>query len=469
MTDTSSSETADDPKATIMFVDDDESFARKTSKAISRILPLITMKISTTAMQCLDEVQDVDPEVVIIDLSLDDLSGVEGGLSLIPQVLSLVPSTRVIVLTGQGSLEHGMVAIERGAASFIQKPPNIEYLCALIRDAISYAQLKKGYRPRPSTGLELCQSVGLRSRSSEMVQVFESIAFAAFNKNPVLILGETGTGKGLVAEAIHNLAVPHRKGKFLRFQPSYGSHDLIASELFGHKRGAFTGATEERKGLIEEAHLGTLFIDEIDELPIATQVTLLNVLQEKFFRPIGANREVRSDFRLISATNRNLEEILETGKMRKDFYHRISHHILTLPPLRDRKEDIIDLGDLFLREVASREKHQVQGFSPGATGRLLSYSWPGNVRELRAVVETAVSLAAFRKKRYVDADELSISFDTRPSLKKSECGLSFRDQIRNFEIKLIRQTLNKVNNNQSEAARCLQIDRSTMRRILSRK
>ena len=215
--------------------------------------------------------------------------------------------------------------------------------------------------------------------------------------------------------------------------------------------------------------MGTLFIDEIDELPIATQVTLLNVLQEKCFRPIGANREIRSDFRLVSATNRKLEEILETGKMRSDFYHRISHHVLMLPPLRDRKEDIIDLSDHFLREVASRERHQVQGFSAGATGRLLSYAWPGNVRELRAMVETAVSLAAFRKKRYVDADELSISFERSTCSPKPASNLSFREQVRDFERKLLQQALAKFDNNQSEAARYLQIDRSTMRRILSRK
>ena len=231
-------------KATILFVDDDQTFARNTTKAITRSLPSATLSLATGAQQCLDEAEKLDPEVVILDLSLDDLSGVEGGLSLIPQILSRVPSARVIVLTGQGSIEHGMVAIERGAASFVQKPPNIDYLCALIRDAITYAQLKKGHRPHTTTGQELCQSVGLRSRSPAMLKVFESIAFAAFNKNPVLILGETGTGKGLVAEAIDNLTQPQKKGKFLRFQPSYGSHDLIASELFGHKRGAFTGATE---------------------------------------------------------------------------------------------------------------------------------------------------------------------------------------------------------------------------------
>ena len=351
-----------------------------------------------------------------------------------------------------------------GAASFLEKPADPIHLAALIKDAVKLARLKRDYFSLQSEQSLPGDLLELHSKSAAMQEALQTVAYAASTTQPVLILGETGTGKGVIAQAIHD-ATQKRRGAFIRFQPSFGGQDLVASELFGHKKGAFTGATEDRRGLIEEADGGTLFIDEIDALPQQTQVMLLDVLQEKVFRRIGDNHTRKSDFRLIAATNCPPALLQGKEKLRTDFYHRIAHCSIQLPPLRERLEDVAELSARFLRATTNRESIPVQGLTPDALSALARHNWPGNIRELQAAVEGGVHRAHYAGRRFVETRDLSISGDEEMRINGQ---LAFRDRVQLYELQLVKDALEKHDNNQSKAAASLGLDRSSLRRILKR-
>lgn len=451
----------------VLFVDDERQATLALIRSLERNGADYEYHYTETATHALDLARELRPEVCVTDLSLIPTEGPEGGLKLLSALIDLDPTVRVLVLTGHGSQEYGIRALQAGAASFLCKPIEVSHLAALIRDGISCSSLKRRYQAlleSPTTGQSIA---GLSSASAAMQRVFESALFAATTNQPILLLGQTGTGKGVLAQAIHS--VSGRRGPFIRFQPSFGSYDLVSSELFGHQKGAFTGAHDNRKGLILEANGGTLFIDEIDELPKETQVALLHVIQEKRFRPLGSNRELRSDFRLISATNRPLKELLPSGetegRLRQDLFHRIAHVSIELPPLKERSEDIEGLANQMLHELANRENLRVSGLDPQAVARLKRFSWPGNIRQLQAVLEDAVYRANYRTHQQVLVEDLHLP---SKSEEASFDGQSFRKRVNQFEVQIIKDALTKCNNNQKQAADLLQMDRSTLRRILSR-
>jgi DNA-binding NtrC family response regulator len=257
-----------------------------------------------------------------------------------------------------------------------------------------------------------------------------------------------------------------RRGQpFLRYQPQFGSADLVSSELFGHQRGAFTGAIDARKGLIEEANRGTLFIDEVAELPRETQILLLEVLQNKSFRRLGSNRDIASDFRLVTATNVDPAEMVKKGQMRADFFHRIAHLTIELPPLRERREDIAHLADSIMKNTATRERLAVTGIAPAALSRLVRFSWPGNVRQLAAVIEGATFHAHYQRRKIIEVPDLSLDKD-KPL--EDSGGVSFRERVQDFERRLVEEALQRCGGNQSEAARLLALDRNQLRRVLKR-
>jgi len=442
----------------VLFVDDDEESRRSLLRALLRLEFNFSHAEAGDEEEALTLFTQNSPEVVVLDLELDSTRGPQSGLELLTKFLELDSSIRVIVLTAHNSEEFGLEALRRGAGNFLSKPCDPRHLKALLEDGVQFSLLKRRLRVLER---QIDHSVvGLYTQNEKMKRVLEEVKFSGSNNQPVLLLGETGTGKGVIAKAIHQL---HRPGKtFIRAQPSYGNFDLVHSELFGHDKGAFTGALHERKGLIEDAHEGTLFLDEIDSLPQETQVALLNVIQEGTFRRVGSNRERHSKFRLIAATNRTRNEL--KTMLREDLFHRIAHHVIELPPLRERKEDIPLLAEMLVREVSGREKLKVNQISPQALQKLSAYSWPGNIRELGAAITQAAFRAKFSGRTFIEVEDIQIDLAT----VKINPIESFRSQVDAFEAELLRNTMKIAEHNISEVGRRLHLERSQLKRMLKR-
>jgi len=455
----------------ILLVDDDQTALRSLESSLARRLPDYKFYQAANSEKALQIANDLRPEVCVVDLSLNNQEGPESGLNLISKLLEADKTLRILVLTGHDSESYGIRSLEAGASSFIGKPANADHLVPLIKDAASYSRLLKANQRSMLEDSSVVRFGELSTRSSSMVAVIDKIAQSAQSRQPVLLLGETGVGKGVVATAIHrNLFA--KGAPFIRYQPGLSGGDLIASELFGHQKGAFTGAVENRKGLLEEADGGTLFIDEVDELPTAVQVMLLQTLQEKTFRKLGSSTEKRSNFRLLAASNFPISQSLDSGKIRHDFFHRIAHLVIEIPPLRKRSEDILPLADEYLTKISYQEKIPVQGLSRSAREKFLEYSWPGNIRELQAVTEASLYRAHYLGHRFIEAEDIEFqTFEaTNSSTKNERMGhSSFRDQVEQFELRLVTEALNQSDQNQSRAAELLKLDRSTLRRILARR
>ncbi|MEZ4753805.1 MAG: sigma-54 dependent transcriptional regulator [Bdellovibrionota bacterium] len=443
----------------VLLIDDDGELVMSLSRAL-RVQGLdAEIEAATSAESALEMFQSTAYEVVVLDLSLDDKHGVDSGFELLSKLKSQDPTVRIIMLTGHGSIDHGIRALALGAANFLEKPANVSHLKELIVDGISQSRLRRDFEKIKNTTTSL-DSIIIGS-SSPIQKLKSEIEFAASNQQSVLLLGETGTGKGLCARAIHALS----KGKeFVLYQPNYSGADLVNSDLFGHKAGSFTGAESDRKGLLLRAAAGTLFLDEIDALPLESQVLLLGVLQDKEFRPVGSDSTVTSNFRIISATNADLNLALENKTFRQDLYHRIAQLELKLPALRDRKEDIPELASYFLEKLRQQEGLNVYSIAENVLGLFSKQNWPGNVRQLQTVVINAAYRAAFKNIDIITLAEVSLG----EKQVTEDANLSFREQVENFKIQLINQALKKSDNNQAQAAKDLSLDRSTLRRILSR-
>lgn len=447
----------------VVLIDDDTSASQALIRRLGREEGAYLFVHFDCAETALASIPQLQPEVVVVDLSLRIDEGPKSGLRCIHQLSSLDPTIRILALTGHEASEYGLEALHHGAASFLQKPAALPHLLSLIRDGVLYSQLKRQALKRRDYSAEFETQLGINSESEAMRGVLQQAHFAASNSAPVLLLGETGTGKGVLARAIH-LASSRAKKHFIRIQPQYGSPELVASELFGHSRGAFTGALQARKGLLEEAHLGTVFLDEVDQLPRETQVALLEVLQEKLFRPLGNNRETRSEFRLIAASNRRREELVQPNGLREDFFHRIAHTTIVIPALRERAEDIPALARGALASLTEKEGLPVHGLTPDAIDWLVRQPWPGNIRQLHAVVESAAYKAAYVQQSLIDVT----LFTSKQQTGSQMFGGTFREKVRAYEQSLVREALTAHGQNQSKAAESLHLDRTSLRRILAR-
>jgi len=449
--------------ARVLLVDDDSELVQSLARAL-RVKGL-EAKIDGVSLveRAIQLVKEIRPNVAVIDLCLDEQLGVQSGFGLVEAIRQIEPTCRILVLTGHGGVEHGVRALRLGAASFLEKPADAQHLVALIRDGISQSLIMRRVHEIDSSrdGSPLSLIVGAGARYQQLVSAIE---YASRTAQPVLIIGETGTGKGLAAQVIHRLSARARK-PFVRYQPSFAQAELVGSELFGHKRGSFTGATEDRRGLLLEADGGSLFLDEIDELPPQSQVALLGVLQDKRFRPIGGSREESSDFRLVAATNTPIDACLESGKLRRDLFHRIAQAQIAIPPLRERLEDLPLIAEHVLARLRGQELARVLRVSDGAISRLQGHSWPGNIRELEGVVESAAYRAEFSGRCVVEADDIEI----RASCSVSQGSLSFNEQVEAFKLSLIDAAIERAGGSQVRAAEALNLDRSSMRRILQRR
>jgi two-component system response regulator HydG len=324
-------------------------------------------------------------EIVITDLKMPEV----GGLEILAKCKEVQPDAEVILVTGHGTIESAVEAMQRGAFNYLLKPLDLKQLRAVVENAARSQYLRRANAELHRRLDERFGFEGVIGNSPQMLAVVDRLQRIAPTDVTVLIEGETGTGKELVAKAIHQNS-PRKKRPFVPLNCAALSEHILESELFGHIRGAFTDATSDRQGKFEYANGGTLFLDEVGDMPVPTQIKLLRVLENSEITRVGSNEPIRVDVRILSATNRDLEQAIAAGAFREDLYHRLKVVTIQLPRLADRREDIPLLIDYFLKEHIKRHNKTVQGISTAARRRLLAYDWPGNVRQLRNVIESMV-------------------------------------------------------------------------------
>jgi DNA-binding NtrC family response regulator len=390
-----------------------------------------------------------------MDLVLPDVDGLE----LLRDFKQASPETQVIMVTGYGSVPKAVEAIKAGAFTFIEKPVDVDRLLGMLDKAAEKLQHSAGTDRLKEELREPTSFANIVARSDSMRQLFHLIKSVAPTDASILIHGENGTGKELVATAIHEES-RRKSSPFIRINCSALPSELIESELFGHKRGAFTGAVSDKTGLMELADGGSLLLDEIGEMPANLQVKLLRVLQDREFRPVGSSRVIQSNFRLICATNVNLDAALAEGKLREDLYFRINTVTLAIPPLRERTEDIMLLADHFLDRFSTQHQRNVRSIKPDAAKALLRYHWPGNVRELEHVIERAVIVADGGE---VTLDDLPLTIRDAEHLPNQSGFVIPPDHtLEEIEKLAILQTLERTRGNKRKAASILGVYRATL-------
>lgn len=396
-------------------------------------------------------------DLVITDLRMPEMDGYE----LLKRISSSYPTLPVIVLTGHGTIETAVETMRDGAIDFFTKPVDIDKLSLVVRKSITATELKEQNRKLSEELKKLRREKGyskIVGRSQKVVDMLRLIEQVADTRATVLITGESGTGKELVADAL--VALSSRSDKpFVKVHAASLSSSLLEDELFGHEKGAFTGAVSMKKGRFELADGGTIFLDEIGEIDSATQVKLLRVLQEREFERVGGEKPISVDVRVICATNRNLLEEVKKGNFREDLYYRLNVVHIEVPPLRERKEDIDLLAASFLETFNSEDKRKIEGFTPAAKKALMSYSWPGNIRELKNAIESAVVLA---RGRNIDKDDLPQQ--VRDSGSGARISFDLPITLDEAERRLILETISYAKGNKTKAAELLGIGRKTISR-----
>jgi len=430
----------------VYFVDDDHLACRLFERACSN-MPY-SCEVFNDATSCIDQIDSQCPDIILTDLNMPGIAGFE----LIEAVHRKKPSLPIIAVTGQTSVERAVKAMRKGACDFIEKPYALDVLKDSIDRNIQYAELAGNSAPEEKS------DYGMIGESAEMFRIYRMIDKLSLVDCSVVISGESGSGKELAARAIHTSG-NRRSEPFVAIDCGSLPDSLLESELFGHTKGAFTGATKDRVGLFEAAGNGTIFLDEIGNISSAMQAKLLRVCQENIVTPVGSNRDVPIHARLISASNRDLAEMVEAGEFRHDLYHRLNVITLPMPSLALRRDDIPLLIEHFIEEFSTRHNLPARKFSDVQMSKLCQLPWKGNVRELRNYIERCIILAEGET-----LDEIPPpTADTKCS--DSLCGDFI--SLSELERQHIRQVLAKVNGNQIKAAKILGISRTTLWRKLN--
>jgi two-component system response regulator HydG len=446
----------------IMIVDDDRSMCEVLAAGLEKQRFLVVWR--TSAEEAFARIRAEDFEAVVADLNMRGMNGLE----LCAKITANHPDVPVIVITAFGSLDSAVAAIRAGAYDFITKPFDVDELALALDRAVQFRSLREEVKRlrEAVAGAQACPE--LIGESAPMKRLCDLIGRVSATDASVLLTGETGTGKELVARAIHHRG-RRGEGPFIAINCAAVPELLLESELFGHKRGAFTDAKADRKGLFVQASGGTLLLDEIADMPAGLQSKLLRALQERSVRPIGGDQEIAIDVRIIAATNRDLESAVEEGRFRQDLFYRVNVIHVPLPPLRARGDDVLLLGQHFIRQFAERSGKRVQGLSSAAAEKLLAYEWPGNVRELQNCIERAVALTSYEQLTVDDLPEKlrSAAADARPPV------LLVRDSaelvpLEEIERRYILNVLRAVQGNKTSAAQILGLDRKTLYRKLER-
>jgi DNA-binding NtrC family response regulator len=396
-------------------------------------------------------VEREEVDVILTDLVMDEVD----GLALLRAAQASQPGARVILMTAFGSLETAIEAMRQGAFDYLTKPFKLGEVSLAIQRALEDRRLREENRRLRAQIEERFGLDALRGRSPAMQAALDRIRAVADSDASVLLLGESGTGKELAARAIHESS-PRRGKPFVPVNCTAIPEPLLESELFGHERGAFTGADRRRRGLFAEASGGTLFLDEVGDLPLALQGKLLRVLQDKAIRPVGASQEIQLDVRVISATNRDLQALVGEGRFREDLYYRLAVLPIRLPSLRERPKDILPLATYFLERAAAAVSKRFEGFDESAQAWLTQHRWPGNVRELENVVERAATLA---RGSLITLADLGTEFSGVAGLE-----LGLRPTLAELEDRYIRRVLEETKGDKAAAARILGISVRTLQR-----
>lgn len=429
--------------ARLLLVDDDPGLLKLLGmRLVSEGYSVVTAESGPEALRVLGR-EKVD--LVISDLRMDEMD----GLQLFSEIQKGQPGMPVIILTAHGSIPDAVAATQQGVFSFLTKPVDKDALYKAIDEALEQRS--------PATDEAWRQAIV--TRSPLMLRLLEQAGMVAQSDVSVLINGQSGTGKEIVAQAIHNASPRHDK-PFVAINCGALPEQLLESELFGHARGAFTGAVSNREGLFQAAEGGTLFLDEIGDMPVALQVKLLRVLQERKVRPLGSNRDIEINVRIISATHRDLPKAMARGEFREDLFYRLNVVNLKIPPLSERTEDIPLLANHLLRQSADRHKPFVRAFSSDAMKRLMAAKWPGNVRQLVNVIEQCVALTSSP----VIGDAL-----VEQALEGENTALPTFVEARNqFELNYLRKLLQITSGNVTHAARMAGRNRTEFYKLLSR-
>jgi DNA-binding NtrC family response regulator len=430
-------------RARVLVVDDE----RNLRLMLEQMLQLAEYEVEAveSGEQAIARAADGDLDAVLLDVRLGDMD----GLHVLDTLRRCAPDVAVVMMSGHGTIETAVAAVRAGAFDFLEKPLGRDKTLLTLENALRLRQLT-----RENQRLRARTSSTLIGDSPLMVALRERIAQVGPTQARVLIVGESGTGKELIAQALHESS-SRAERSFLPVNCAAIPAELIESELFGHVRGAFTGATTARAGVFETAHGGTLFLDEIGDMPAPLQAKLLRVLETGEVTRVGTNRAVRVDVRVVAATHQDLGDAVETGRFREDLYHRLNVVPLTAPPLRDRAEDIPQLAEFFLAREVREQKLGARRFSPEALRRLGRHSWPGNVRELRNLVER---LAILCRTSTIDADLVAAELP----IERNDAGESttLRAVVEEAERRAIQAAIRGASGNVSEAARRLGLERS---------
>ncbi|HXV79446.1 MAG TPA: sigma-54 dependent transcriptional regulator [Candidatus Binatia bacterium] len=438
---------------TILVADDDPDIRDILSDTLNSLGGRVVT--ASDGQECLDKVENEGPELVLLDIEMP----VKNGLKVLKELRQKGRDTTAIMITAFGTIDRAVQAMKEGAFDFITKPFDLDHIAIVVEKAFEHQSLKRGLERFSEEADERYRLIG--GESPKMKLVINTARKAAASKSTVLLLGESGTGKEVSARAIHNWS-ERRQEPFIAINCVGLSKDLLESELFGHEKGAFTGAHQLKKGKMELADGGTVFLDEVGDISAELQTKLLRFLQEREFERVGGNQPIQVDVRVIAATSRDLSSAIKEGRFREDLYYRLNVIPISLPPLRERKEDIPGLAKYFSRRFALETKKNFAGITAEAEAKLVAYTWPGNVRELANVIERAAVLG----------HEPEITLEDLPSrissteLENTVEGLSYRRAVDVARTDIIKKALAHTNGNRAAAARVLGLHKTHLLNLM---
>ncbi|MEO6163698.1 MAG: sigma-54 dependent transcriptional regulator [Candidatus Binatia bacterium] len=443
-----------EPQETILVVDDDP-YIQEALKDRLESLGYQVM-LASDGKQALEMIGQQTPQMAFLDIEMPGMKGLE----VLNEIRRQEKDIPVVMITAYGTIDIAVEAMKEGAADFVAKPFKGSHIALVVQRTMEQQRLRRGIEV-------LTQEVDKRyqmvpGKSEKIAQATQAAKKAATTRSTILLLGESGVGKELFARAIHSWSERHDR-PFVAINCAGLSKDLLESELFGYERGAFTGAQQRKKGKIELAHGGTVFLDEIGDISEEIQAKLLRFLQEREFERVGGTELISVDVRIIAATNRNLEAAVKDGKFREDLFYRINVIPITLPPLRERKEDIPELAEFFLRRFAQESKKDFLRIADDAMVKLMAHDWPGNVRELANVIERAVVLG---EPPAIQADGLPMEIlaVSRPSTANAH--LNYQETVDEYRREVIVRALQQTNGNRTAAAKILGLERAYLQKLL---